>query len=167
MWLSMVTYTRNLCCAVNSSKVHTHSIEHTHTVNTHPQQWAAFFLLQRPGSSWGFGALLKGTSVVVLRVERERCTFTPPTYNSCWTWDSNSQPLGYESDSLTIKPQLPHNSPGTRALAAHCSGCVFTVYWFLWFTGTQMCLITWVWQRYYNMKVVYEDTAYVPVIQKA
>ncbi len=41
------------------------------------------------------------------------------------------------------------------------------VYWFLWFTGTQICLITWVWQRYYNLKVFYEDTAYVPVIQKA
>ncbi len=38
---------------------------------------------------------------------RERCTFTPPTYNSCWTWDLNSQPLGYESDSLTIRPRLP------------------------------------------------------------
>ncbi len=38
---------------------------------------------------------------------RERCTFTPPTYNSCQTWDSNSQPLGYESDSLTIRPRLP------------------------------------------------------------
>ncbi len=31
----------------------------------------------------------------------------------------------------------------------------------------QICLITWVWQRYYNLKVFYEDTAYVPVIQKA
>ncbi len=28
------------------------------------------FMLRRPGSSWGFGALLKGTSVMVLRVER-------------------------------------------------------------------------------------------------
>ncbi len=36
---------------------------------------------------------------------RERCT--PPTYNSCRTWDSNSQPLGYESNSLTIRPRLP------------------------------------------------------------
>ncbi len=26
-------------------------------------------MLRRPGSSWGFGALLKGTSVVVLKVE--------------------------------------------------------------------------------------------------
>ncbi len=38
-------------------------------VNTHLEQWAA--MLRRPGSSWGFGALLKGlTSVVVLKVER-------------------------------------------------------------------------------------------------
>ncbi len=27
-------------------------------------------MLWRPGSSWGFGALLKGTSVVVLKAER-------------------------------------------------------------------------------------------------
>ncbi len=27
-------------------------------------------MLRSPGSSWGFGALLKGTSVVVLKVER-------------------------------------------------------------------------------------------------
>ncbi len=38
---------------------------------------------------------------------------------------------------------------------------------FMWFMRTQICIMTWVWQRYYNMKVVYEDTAYVPVIQKA
>ncbi len=49
--------------------------------------------------SWGFGALLKGTSVVVLRVERDRWLFTPPTNNSCRHRDSNSQPLDYESDS--------------------------------------------------------------------
>ncbi len=32
-------------------------------------------MLQRPGSSWGFGALLKDTSVVVLKED------TPPTNN--------------------------------------------------------------------------------------
>ncbi len=57
--------------------------------------------------SWGFGALLKGNSVVVLRVERDRWLFTPPTNNSCRYRDSNSQPLDYESDSLTIRPRLP------------------------------------------------------------
>ncbi len=38
---------------------------------------------------------------------RERWTFTPPTDNSCWTWDSNPQPSGYKSDSLSIMPRLP------------------------------------------------------------
>ncbi len=34
---------------------------------------------------------------------RECWTFTPPTYNSCWTWDSNPWPLGCKSYSLTIR----------------------------------------------------------------
>ncbi len=33
----MVTHTQNLCSAFNPSKVH------THTVNTHPEQWAAIY----------------------------------------------------------------------------------------------------------------------------
>ncbi len=106
-WPSMVTHTRNVCSAFIPSKVHTHSSEHTHTPWTHTRSSGQPFMLWRPGSSWVFGALLKGTSVVVLKVERERWTFTPPTYNSCRTWDSNSRPLGYESDSLTSRPRLP------------------------------------------------------------
>ncbi len=36
-------------------------------------------MLQRPGSSWAFGALLKGlTSVVVLKVERTLVIHSPP-----------------------------------------------------------------------------------------
>ncbi len=31
----------------------------------------------------------------------------PPTNNPWRTWDSNPQPLDYESDSLTIRPRLP------------------------------------------------------------
>ncbi len=60
-------------------------------------------MLQRPGSSWGFGALLKDTSVVVLKED------TPPTNNPCRTWDSNPQPSAYKSDSLSIRPRLPQN----------------------------------------------------------
>ncbi len=41
------------------------------------------------------------------------------------------------------------------------------VHFFGWFTGIHICVMTWVWQRYYNVKVVYEDTANVPIIQKA
>ncbi len=70
----MVTHT--LCSAFNPSKcthtvvnTHTHTHTHTHTVNTHLEEWAAV-LLRCPENSWGFGALLKGlTSVVVLKVE--------------------------------------------------------------------------------------------------
>ncbi len=43
-------------------------VVNTNTVNTHLEHWQP--LLQRPGSNWGFGALLKGTSVMVLKVER-------------------------------------------------------------------------------------------------
>ncbi len=38
---------------------------------------------------------------------REHLLFTPPTDNPCRTWDSNLQPLGYKSNSLTIRPRLP------------------------------------------------------------
>ncbi len=70
----------------------------THTRNTHREHTPG--AVGSPGSSCGFGALLKGTSVVVLRVERAlTLQFLPAR-------DSNSQPLDYESDSLTISPRL-------------------------------------------------------------
>ncbi len=95
IWPSMVTHTLNLCSAFNSSKCkHTH---HEHTPRAVGNHLCC--------STRGFGALLKGTSVVVLRVEEG--TFTPLIFNSCRSWDSDSQPLGYESDSLTIRPRLP------------------------------------------------------------
>ncbi len=87
---------------VSSEQTNTHTHTHTHSVNTHPEQWAAN--AAAPGNSWGFGALLKDlTSVMVLRW-RERWT---STYNPCWTGDPNPQPLGYKSDSLSIRPRLP------------------------------------------------------------
>ncbi len=54
---------------------------HTHT-HTHTQSSGQPFMLRRPRSSWGFGALLKGTSSWHWG-RRERWTFTPPTDNSC------------------------------------------------------------------------------------
>ncbi len=51
-------YSEFVLC-IQPIQVRTHTHTHTHTVITHM------------GSSWGFGALLKGlTSVVVLQVER-------------------------------------------------------------------------------------------------
>ncbi len=66
---SMVTHTLNLCSAFNPSKC-THTAVNTHTPWTHTRSSGQPFMLRRPGSSWGFGVLLKGTSVVVLKVER-------------------------------------------------------------------------------------------------
>ncbi len=52
-------------------------------------------------SSWG----LKGTSVVVLRA----LYIHSPHLHFLAVRESNSQPLDYESNSLTIKPRLPVN----------------------------------------------------------
>ncbi len=55
----MGTHTQNLCSAFNPSKC-------THTVNTHPEQWAAIYAAA-PGEQLGVRCLVKGlTSVVVL-----------------------------------------------------------------------------------------------------
>ncbi len=101
----MGTHTQNLCSAINPSKVHTHSSKHTHTVNTHPEQWAVNAAAL--GSIRGFGALLKGSSVMVLRVERVLYINQPPPPQFLPDRDSNSLPLDYEGDSLTIRPWLP------------------------------------------------------------
>ncbi len=52
--------------------------------------------LRRPGSSWVFGALLKGLTSVV--------------DTSCQSQDSNLQPWvtsGFKSNALSIRPRLP------------------------------------------------------------
>ncbi len=106
-WPSMVTHTRNLCSVLNPSKVHTHSSEHTHTEHT-PGAVGSHLCCGARGSVGGPVSCSRAPQSWYWR-RRERCTFTPPTYNSCWTWDSNSQPLDYESKSLTIRPRLTHN----------------------------------------------------------
>ncbi len=55
----MVTHTLNLCSAFNPSKVRTHSSEQTHTVNTHPEQWAAIYVAA-PGEHLGVRCLAQG-----------------------------------------------------------------------------------------------------------
>ncbi len=107
----MVTHTRNSCSTFTHPKC-THTAVNTHTTHTHrehtPGAVGSLFMLQHPGSSWGFGALLKGTSVVVLKVERALVIHSPHL-QFLPARDSNSQPLGYESGSLTIRPHLPLN----------------------------------------------------------
>ncbi len=99
VWPSMVTHTRNLCSAFNPSKC-THTAVNTHTLWTHTQSSGQPYCCSARGAVGG--------SVPCSRVSpqswywgwRERWLFTPPTYNSCQTWDSNPRPSGCKSDSI-------------------------------------------------------------------
>ncbi len=80
--------------------------------SAHSQQWTHTWSSGQPYCS-ARGAV--GGSVPCSRVSpqswywrwREHLLFTPPTDNPCRTWESNRQPLGYKSNSLTIRPRLP------------------------------------------------------------
>ncbi len=96
---SMVTHTQISCSAFTHPSAHTHR-EHTHgAVGSHLCGGAA-------GSSWGFGALLKGTSVVVLKVGRALYIHSPHL-QSLPDRDSNSQPFDYDSNSLPLGYDFP------------------------------------------------------------
>ncbi len=97
-------YSEFVLC-IYPSKVHTHSREHTHTVNTHPEQWAAIYAAA-PGSSWGFGVLLKSTPSWYWKWTK-RCTFTPPTDNPCRP-ETRTRNLWIMSPSLTLGHDFPH-----------------------------------------------------------
>ncbi len=92
----MVTHTQNSCSAFIPSKVHTHSSEHTHTVNTHPEQWAAIYAAA-PGEQLGVRCLPQGHLSRGIEGGERALDIPPPTIPA--GRDSNSQPLGYESDS--------------------------------------------------------------------
>ncbi len=102
---SKVTHTQNSCSAFNPSKVHTHSSEHTHTVNTHPEQWAAIYAAA-PGEQLGVRCRAQGHLSHGIEAE-ESAVHSLTHLQFLPTRDSNSQPFDYETDSLTIRPQLP------------------------------------------------------------
>ncbi len=102
----MVTHAWNLCSAFNPSKC-THTAVRCEQTHTHTWSSGQPFMLRNPGSSWGFNALLKGlTSVVVSRVERALDVHSSHL-QSLPARDSNPLPLGYKFDSLSIRPRLP------------------------------------------------------------
>ncbi len=78
--------------------------------SAHSQQWTHTWSSGQPYCG-ARGAV--GGSVPCSRVSpqswywrwREHLLFTPPTDNPCRTWESNRQPLGYKSNSLTIRPR--------------------------------------------------------------
>ncbi len=98
----VVTHTQNLCSAFKLSKVHTHSSEHTHT---HTHTVGSLFLCCSARGAVGGSVLAQGHFVVVLKVERE-LNIHSPHLQFLSDRDSNSQPIDYESDSLTNRPRL-------------------------------------------------------------
>ncbi len=90
-----------LVLCIYPSNVHTHT-----AVNTHPEQWAAIYAAA-PGGQLGVRCLAQGH--LSHGVEGGESTgYSLPHLQFLPAWDSNSQPLDYESDSLTIRPRLPH-----------------------------------------------------------
>ncbi len=94
----MVTHTLKLCSAFNpSTAVNTH----THTVNTHPEQWAVIYAAA-PGEQLGVRCLAQGH--LSRGIEGgESCIFTPlPTIPA--GPETRTANLSIMSLSLTIRP---------------------------------------------------------------
>ncbi len=124
----MVTHTQNLCSTINPSKVQTHSSEHTHT---HPEQWAAIYAVVS-GEQLGVRCLAKGH--LSRGIEGgESAVHSLPPLQFLPARDSNLEPLGYEFDSLTIRPPIPPKLyiytlfNGTYFINAQLTQCVFSV----------------------------------------
>ncbi len=101
--------------------------------SAHSQQWTHTWSSWQPYCG-ARGAV--GRSVPCSRVSpqswywrwREHLLFTPPTDNPCRTWESNRQPLGYKSNSLTIRPRLPRQAVLTGLPAwSSCSSDSFLI----------------------------------------
>ncbi len=112
-------YSEFVLCIYPSAHTHTHTAVNTNTSWTHIRSSGQPFMLQRPGSSWGFGALLKGTLVVVLRVEE---VIHSSHLQSLPARDLNSRTLDYQSNALTIRPWLPYS-----VFKCTCVQCTRTV----------------------------------------
>ncbi len=74
----------------------------------------------------------------------------------CWLF-----PVNVRSISRAYPRHICSQTPFIPGIIIVCCVCVCVCVCAglcgLW--GQQICIITWVWQRYYNLKVFYEDTA--------
>ncbi len=96
----MMTHTRNSCSAFTHPKC-THT-----TVNSH--EAVGSHLCCGARGAVGGSVPCSRAPQSWYRMWRERCTFTSPTYKSGWPETPTPQSFDYESDSLTIRPRLPH-----------------------------------------------------------
>ncbi len=105
---NMVTHTRNSCSAFNPSKcthtaVNTHTHTHTHREHT-PGAVGSVLCCSARGAVGGSVPCSTAPQSWYWRW-RERCTFTPPTYNS-YRPETRIHKL-WISPTLTIRPRLP------------------------------------------------------------
>ncbi len=107
VWSSMLTHTLNLCSAFNPFKC-----SHT-VVNTHREHTPVAAGNQCCGAWGAVGGLVPCSRVSPQSwywKRRERWLFTPPTDDSCQTWDSIPWPFSYKSTFLSIRPRLMKHS---------------------------------------------------------
>ncbi len=106
MWPSMVLPILGICALHLTHPKCTHTAVNTHPVNTHLEQWAAIYAVA-PGEQLGVRSLAQGTHLSrgIEGGESAVHSLPPPTIPA--GPDSNPWPLGYDSDSLTIRPRLP------------------------------------------------------------
>ncbi len=111
VWTHQITFRCHSLClcsllpGMTGHKKHTHSSEHTHCEHT-PGAVGSHLCCGAWGAVGGSMLAQKGTSVVVLKEERALYIHSPHL-QFLPARDSNSQPLDYESDSLTIRLRLP------------------------------------------------------------
>ncbi len=84
-------YTELVLC-IYPSQVHTHTAVKTHTVNTHPKQWAAIYAAAT-GEKFGVRCLAQEHFSRGIEVEREHCTFLPPTEKHAYNFLFNLQKI--------------------------------------------------------------------------
>ncbi len=103
-------------------------------------QWAAIYFAT-PREQLRVRCLAQGHLFVVLKVERERCTFTPTTDSPCRT-ETRTRNLSIWVWLSTIRPRLPCNEPTTASsLFEYDHVAKSTVFTRSWATLT---LLTWV-----------------------
>ncbi len=88
------------------SKVHTHSSEHTHIVNTHTWSSGQPVMLQRMGSSRDSVPCSRALRHGIEGGESAVHSLPPPTIPAGPRLEHAT--FDYESDSLTIRPRLPY-----------------------------------------------------------
>ncbi len=88
-----------------------HTLNLCSAVSTHPEQWAASAAVPREQS--GVRCLAQGPLSCGIEGGERALDIYSPHLQFLQGRDSNSQPFDYKSNSLTIKPRLPHLSCNT------------------------------------------------------